>query len=54
MTTRIGIIGIGGFAAHYHLPHLLARDDVRIAGICEKKWTRVLLIYQASPTIVPY
>ena len=35
MTTRIGIIGIGGFAAHYHLPHLLARNDVSIAGVCD-------------------
>ena len=35
MTTRIGIIGIGGFALHYHLPHLLARNDVSIAGVCD-------------------
>ena len=41
MTTRIGIIGIGGFAAHYHLPHLLARDNVSIAGICDTDATRL-------------
>ena len=41
MTTRIGIIGAGGFAAHYHLPRLLARDDVRIAGICDTDAARM-------------
>jgi len=38
---RIGIIGIGGFAGHYHLPRLLARDDVSITGVCDADATRL-------------
>ena len=28
MKVRIGVVGVGGGCAHYHLPHLLARGDV--------------------------
>ena len=32
---RLGLIGIGGFSANYHIPHLLDRDDVEIAAVCD-------------------
>ena len=32
---RLGLIGVGGFSAHYHIPRLLRRDEVEIAAICD-------------------
>ncbi len=41
MNTQIGVIGIGGFCAHYHLPHLLARNDVDIVALCDNSAERL-------------
>jgi len=32
---RIGIIGLGRFCSHYHIPNLLGRDDVEIPAVCD-------------------
>lgn len=32
---RIGIIGLGRFCSHYHIPNLLCRDDVEIPAVCD-------------------
>ncbi|NKB65922.1 MAG: hypothetical protein GKR89_02565 [Candidatus Latescibacteria bacterium] len=34
-TLRLGLIGVGGFSANYHIPRLLRRGDVEIAAICD-------------------
>ena len=41
MKVRIGVVGVGGFCAHYHLPHLLARGDVDIVAICDSSAERL-------------
>ena len=41
MKVRIGVVGVGGFCAHYHLPHLLARSDVDIVAICDNSAERL-------------
>jgi len=32
---RIGIVGVGRFCSHYHIPNLLGRDDVEIPAVCD-------------------
>ena len=41
MKARIGVIGIGGFCTHYHLPHLVARRDVDIVALCDSSAERL-------------
>ena len=41
MQTRIGVIGVGGFCANYHLPHLLSRTDVEITAVCDEDAERL-------------